>query len=331
MNYQDEENDFFKLAEEESAERERKELKKQERREKKEKRKAEKKAAREAGKAAAKAKKHRNSEEESEDGSDRTPDESSAGEIKEEIREEEKEQTEAEQTETEQAETEQAEIEQEKTKRSEAEQSETEQTGTADSESKETEKKDASKDEQKPYRDPSLNIVRELFNLVIYIGIVILICFLLVTYVGRRVVVSGNSMNPTLQDQDSLWVDMLSYRFHDPKRFDVVIFPYEDSDTIYVKRIIGLPGEKIQMQENGIILINDQPMQDPYGNTAHINDVGLASNPIYLGPDEYFVLGDNRNDSHDSRYADVGNIHRSELIGKVTLRLSPIKKFGKVK
>ena len=173
-----------------------------------------------------------------------------------------------------------------------------------------------------------VNIVRDLLSLIIYIGIVIVICFLIVTYVGRRTLVHGSSMDPTLQDGDSVWVNMLAYRFSDPERYDIIVFPYSD-DVNYIKRIIGLPGETIQINSNGDILINGKILQEPK-QFARMVTSGVAIEPITLGPDEYFVLGDNRVNSKDSRYPEVGNIKRERIIGKAVFRLTPLKNFGKI-
>ena len=174
-----------------------------------------------------------------------------------------------------------------------------------------------------------INIVKELFNLIIYIGIIIIICYCIITFVGQRTTVHGHSMENTLQDGDNLWIDKLSYQFGDPKRFDIVVFPYQGQDVYYIKRVIGLPGEKVQITPDGNILINDEVLMESYGREI-IADSGTASEPRVLGEDEYFVLGDNRNDSRDSRWADVGDINKKDIIGKAVLRLSPFKKFGKI-
>ncbi len=174
-----------------------------------------------------------------------------------------------------------------------------------------------------------VNIVKDLLTLIIYIGIVILICFLIVTFVGRRTTVHGSSMEPTLQSGDSLWINMLAYKFGDPERYDIIVFPYED-DVHYIKRIIGLPGETVQISENGDISINGELLKEPIKFDT-IQNNGIASNPITLGPDEYFVLGDNRNNSRDSRWSDVGNIKRDKIVGKAVFRLTPLKKFGSIK
>ncbi len=178
-------------------------------------------------------------------------------------------------------------------------------------------KKEKSKDE--------INIVRDLINLGIYIFIIIVVCWFVLTFVGQRTVVSGDSMNDTLNNGDSLWVDKISYIFSDPERFDIVIFPYgdEDDETYYIKRIIGLPGETVYIDEEGVIYINDEPLEEDYGKEAiEESHRGLASEPITLGEDEYFVMGDNRNNSRDSRLSDVGNISRDELVGKAVFRFT---------
>jgi len=191
-------------------------------------------------------------------------------------------------------------------------------------------KKDKKKQvkEEKP---EDINIVKELLSLIIYIGIVVLLCYFIINFVGTRSKVDGSSMEPTLSDNDNLWVDKLSYTFGDPKRFDVIIFNY-DEDTTYVKRIIGLPGETVRIDQNGNIYINEQLLKEDYGKEViHSTNLGRASQPVVLGEDEYFVLGDNRNNSSDSRWSDVGNVHRDDILGKVVLRIYPFSGFGTVK
>lgn len=185
------------------------------------------------------------------------------------------------------------------------------------------------KKEKKKKNKEDINIVKELFNLIIYIGIVIMICFCIITFVGQRTTVHGHSMESTLQDGDNLWIDKFTYHFSDPKRFDVVVFPYQGQDVYYIKRVIGLPGETVQITPEGNILINGQILSESYGREI-ILDSGTASEPRTLGEDEYFVLGDNRNDSRDSRWADVGDIEKKDIIGRAVLRISPFSKFGKI-
>ena len=154
--------------------------------------------------------------------------------------------------------------------------------------------------------------------------------FLVVHCVGERTVVSGESMYPALRDGDNLIVDKLSYRFTDPKRYDIIVFPFQYQEgTFYIKRVIGLPGETVQIQD-GIIYINGKVLKESYGY-GEIRNPGFASSEITLGADEYFVLGDNRNDSRDSREPSVGNIVKENIIGKALFRIWPFSRIGLVR
>lgn len=171
--------------------------------------------------------------------------------------------------------------------------------------------------------------LREAIGWVVYILIVVCATYLIVTYVGQRTKVSGDSMQATLQDGDNLIVDKISYRFRDPKRFEIIVFPYRYAeDTYYIKRIIGLPGETVQIND-GYVYINGELLDENYGLEV-MNNAGNAENPIELGEDEYFVLGDNRNHSADSRESSVGVLHRDELIGRAWVRIWPLKSIGVV-
>ena len=174
------------------------------------------------------------------------------------------------------------------------------------------------------------NVMRELLSMLIYVGIVLAVTFLIITFVGQRTHVSGESMENTLEDGDQLIVDKLTYRFHDPERFDIIVFPFRyKENTYYIKRIIGLPGETVQIVD-GDIYINGEVLEESYGREV-IRDPGLAAEPIALGDDEYFVLGDNRNYSSDSRDPSVALIHRKEIIGRAWLRIWPLDSFGILK
>ena len=106
--------------------------------------------------------------------------------------------------------------------------------------------------------------------------------------------------------EDNLIVDKITYRFREPERFDIIVFPFEYEDnTFYIKRIIGLPGETVQIDRDGNIFINGEILEEGYGKEV-IQEPGRAYEPITLGEDEYFVLGDNRNNSSDSRDMSVG-------------------------
>ena len=113
--------------------------------------------------------------------------------------------------------------------------------------------------------------LREILGWAIYIAIVILATYLIVTYVGQRTKVSGDSMEATLQDGDNLIVDKISYRFREPKRYEVVVFPYRYADdTYYIKRIIGLPGESVQIID-GYVYINGEKLDENFGLEVMLN------------------------------------------------------------
>ncbi len=225
-------------------------------------------------------------------------------------------------------------IKKQKRERDSAKQTDSEGIAGEEKEERRKSKKDRRADRKarkKAEKPEDVNIVKELLSLIIYIGLVILLCYFVIHFVGCRSRVDGSSMMPTLSDNDNLWVDKLSYRFGDPKRFDVIIFNY-DEDTTYVKRIIGLPGETVRIDRDGNIFINEQLLKEDYGMEKILpTNLGRANQPVVLGEDEYFVLGDNRNNSQDSRWADVGNVNRKDIVGKVVLRIYPFSSFGVIK
>ena len=128
-------------------------------------------------------------------------------------------------------------------------------------------------------------------------------------------------------------MDKLSYRFHDPERFDIIIFPGPEENgehPYYIKRVIGLPGEEVQIIDGQVYINGEQLTEDVYGITDYIDDPGIAADEITLADDEYFCLGDNRPVSYDSRWEAVGPVTREEIIGKVWIRIWPLNQFGKV-
>lgn len=174
------------------------------------------------------------------------------------------------------------------------------------------------------------SIIRELLGWIVYILVIVGLTYLIITFVGQRTRVSGSSMETTLSNGDNLIVDKISYRFRAPRRYEIVVFPYQyQKKTYYIKRIIGMPGETVQVKD-GHVYINGQLLDEHYGNEP-MEDPGIAAQPITLGPDEYFVLGDNRNHSADSRDPSVGVIHRKDLLGRAWIRIWPLSKFGVIK
>lgn len=175
------------------------------------------------------------------------------------------------------------------------------------------------------------DVVKEIFSTIVYILIVLAATWLVITFVGQRTQVKGSSMEPTLSDNDNLIVDKITYRFKDPQRYDIIVFPFlYEENTYYIKRIIGMPGETVYIDEEGAIYIDGEVLQESYGREIMLS-AGRASEPVTLGEDEYFVLGDNRNNSSDSRDPSVGNTRRDNIIGKAWLRIWPLPDFGILK
>ncbi|MBP3701595.1 MAG: signal peptidase I [Lachnospiraceae bacterium] len=160
--------------------------------------------------------------------------------------------------------------------------------------------------------------------------VVLVLAIFVVLFFCDRVTVTGQSMEPTLAASDVVLVNRVEYHFSEPQRFDVIVFEKENNSAVkkYVKRVIGLPGETVQIIEE-VVYIDGKPLDGETG-LEHVTLAGLASDPIVLGADEYFVLGDNRDSSEDSRFSNIGNVKREEIHGSVWLRVAPFQKFGKI-
>lgn len=161
----------------------------------------------------------------------------------------------------------------------------------------------------------------------LYIVLFVVCIYVVPNYVLQRTVVSGSSMLDTLHDGESMLVEKVSYRFKDPSRFDIIVFyPYgrDDKEDYYVKRVIGLPGETIQIKGKDIY-INGEILEENYGKDP-ISDEGIAIEPITLADDEFFVLGDNREISEDSRI--FGPVKKSDIEGHAVIRIYPLDEFG---
>lgn len=149
--------------------------------------------------------------------------------------------------------------------------------------------------------------------------------------------VRGASMKPNFNDGEYILTDKISYRFGDPQRGDVIIFTSPtDQDVDFIKRVIGLPGEKVKISDGQVTIINDQNkegfvLDEPYetiGPTAGGKEAP-QNTEVTVADDEYFVLGDNRLESFDSR--SWGNLPKKNIIGKAWLRYWPLSKFGFIK
>lgn len=175
-----------------------------------------------------------------------------------------------------------------------------------------------------------MKILIEVFIWTAQIAAVIFLAYFIVYYCIEKTTVIGSSMENTLTANDSIIINKFSYRFSDPERFDVIVFKQSGREHSYynIKRIIGLPGETILINE-GKIYINGEVLEDIV-QVEEMANYGLAGEELILEDNEYFVLGDNRNNSEDSRFASIGNISREDIIGKAALRLSPFNFVSKL-
>lgn len=163
---------------------------------------------------------------------------------------------------------------------------------------------------------------------IIYVAIIFTCVFIIPKYVMQRTIVDGPSMEDTLHNGDNLLVDKISPRIGNLDRFDIIVFyPYgRDVNEYYVKRIIGMPGETIQIVGSDIY-INGEILEENYGKDP-ITQAGIAADPITLADNEYFVMGDNREVSQDSRA--IGPVLAENISGKEMIRIWPLNKFGLV-
>lgn len=177
----------------------------------------------------------------------------------------------------------------------------------------------------------NFDLLRSVLVWTFQIAIVCLIAFVCVWYFGQRVSTIGDSMKPVLENGDITLINRIVYSASSPKRGDIIAFKPNGNENshYYIKRIIGLPGETVEIKD-GKILIDGEKLKEEY-QTTKIEDPGIVDEPAKLGGDEFFVLGDDRQNSEDSRMADVGNVKRTEIEGKVWFVISPKSHFGFVR
>ena len=180
-------------------------------------------------------------------------------------------------------------------------------------------------------KDMNFPLLKEIFSWIIEIAIVLLMAFVLVYFIGMRTSVVGQSMSETLENGDQILVNRFMYKVIGPKANDVIVFLPNGNEKshYYVKRVIGVPGDTVQIKD-GRIYVNGTEFTEKV-DVAAIEDAGLAADAVTLDDDEYFVLGDNRNNSEDSRYANIGNIKREYIIGKAWCVISTGDRFGFIK
>ena len=165
---------------------------------------------------------------------------------------------------------------------------------------------------------------------IIEIVLVILSAYLIIEYAVEKTTMMGTSMNNALNDGDKIIINKVAYLNKEPERYDVIVFNQSKSGYRYynIKRVIGLPGETIEII-NGYVYINGEKLEEDI-KVEPMHIAGLAKEELLLGENEFFVLGDNRNSSEDSRFANIGIIVKSDIIGKAWLRLSPFSIIDKL-
>lgn len=174
----------------------------------------------------------------------------------------------------------------------------------------------------------NMALVKEVCVWAVEILITLLLAFTFVYFIGLRTSVVGQSMAETLNGGDEILVNRFVYKVTNPKQNDIIVFLPNGNEKshYYVKRVVAVPGDTVLI-ENGALYVNGELFEEEI-EAASIEDAGLAAEEITLGTDEFFVLGDNRNNSEDSRYANIGNIKKEYIIGKAWFRVAPWGKFG---
>ncbi|MBO5176900.1 MAG: signal peptidase I [Lachnospiraceae bacterium] len=164
----------------------------------------------------------------------------------------------------------------------------------------------------------------------VYLFIIVFVLFLAPKFLMEKILVDGSSMEQSLYDGEQVLIEKVSRYFNGPERFDVVVFTKNHGTytKTYIKRVIGLPGETVQIIDSRIY-INGEELPESFGKDP-MDTAGIASEPVQLGEDEFFVLGDNRRVSVDSRDRAVGAVSMDELDGVVILRVAPFSAIGKV-
>lgn len=172
------------------------------------------------------------------------------------------------------------------------------------------------------FQTEETNGLRRVIGWIVDIIVVISLAWFVVYGFGTKVQIAGQSMTPLLRSDDVVLMNRLAYDFGSPDRFDVVVFQRDDKKS-NVKRVIGLPGEEIQIK-GGFIYIDGKKLEAEDAELTQVALAGLAEEPVRLGEDEYFLLGDNRESSEDSRFANIGNVSKRQILGKVWIRISPL-------
>ncbi len=207
---------------------------------------------------------------------------------------------------------------------------------------REIRKKRRQRTKQKVWKKPKLHFPNEGIHidkdhakksllLILELGLACVLAYSLVLFYGQRVSNAGDSMSPVLKNGDVVLVDRLVYNAVKPKRGDIIVFKPGGIENAHylIKRVVALPGETIQIKNGSIYIDGEICTEGIY--VSKISSAGLAAEPIELGTNEYFVIGDNHEGSDDSRTADVGKVKRRDIFGKAWFVISVGDNFGRIK
>ncbi len=170
-------------------------------------------------------------------------------------------------------------------------------------------------------------MIKDIMELIKSIFIAIIAAVLIITFVFETVSVDGQSMSPTLSHRDRLIVEKVSYYFRKPKAKDIVVIKYPaDTREKFIKRVVAVGGDRVKIEDNRLF-INGIEQDEPYIKDKFINGY---YNEVTVPENTIFVLGDNRNNSKDSRFPDVGFVNLKLVVGKAALRIYPFNKIGRI-
>ena len=175
--------------------------------------------------------------------------------------------------------------------------------------------------------DKVKGILRFAFEIVL----TLVIAALTAVVMFQSVTMQESSMEPTISVGDRFFMNRAVYKFRDPGRGDIIVFKTNGADdaALHIRRVVGIPGDTIQIID-GRVVVNGGTLKEK-GDFPLISNPGSAATPVTLESGEYFVLGDNRNNSEDSRYGDIGKVKQKYIVGKLWFTISPARKLGFLK
>ena len=180
----------------------------------------------------------------------------------------------------------------------------------------------------KDKKEEPLDIKKEILSYVVMIAVVVTVVLFLNEFLIVNAKIPSSSMENTIMVNDQIFGNRLAYTSSDPERFDIIIFRFPDDESkLFIKRVIGMPGDVVKIVD-GKVYLNDntEPLDDSFCPEKPAGNYG----PYIVPANCYFVMGDNRNNSHDSRYWDNTFVRKDQILGKAFLRYWPVTRFGKI-